>query len=63
MLSLRSRILQNDSKHPLLVGASLIGMERLSLANHGAMPGERLGEGLEAAIRIDVIDDERAARP
>src|SRR5208282_1206919 len=59
----RSRRLQNDSKHSLLVGSSLIRTNRLSLGNSGLLTGERLGKGLESLIRVDVVHHQYAARP
>ena len=38
-------------------------MERLGLTNHGLMNGKALGEGPEAPVSIDVINNECAAWP
>jgi len=60
-LGLCGRLLQDDSEYPFLVEASQIRVKRLGLTNHGFMTGKSLGEGPEAPISIDVINDDCAA--
>ena len=52
----------NDAEDATVVLASVIGAERLSVANAPLLPGMRVHERVEATVQIDVVRDEHAAR-
>ena len=55
-------ILLNDGEDATVVLASVIGPERLSVANARLLPGMRVHERVEATVQIDVVRDQQAAR-
>lgn len=52
---------EDDPKQSLLIETAQIWMERLSFANHGWAAGELGGEGVKAAVRINVVNNDGAA--
>src|SRR5208282_1338029 len=58
-----SRLFQHNSEQSLLVEAPQVGSKRLGLANHRRVTGKGLPKGSESPIGINIIDDNRSARP
>jgi hypothetical protein len=52
----------NDGEDATVVLASVIGPERLSVANAPFLPGMRVQERVEATVQINVVRDQHAAR-
>ena len=55
-------ILLNDGEDAAVVLASVVGLERLSVANAPLLSGMRIHERVEATVQIDVVRDQHAAR-
>ena len=60
-LQLAAGILLNDGEDATVALASVIGLERLSVANAQLLPGMRVHERMKATVQIDVVRDQRAA--
>jgi len=63
MFVLHCQVLQNDAEQPLFIKAPQVWTDRLGLANEEMMSAQGSTEALKTSVNVDVVDNNRPARP